>query len=61
MLYCTLFYMATLLHDPQAGALLRQRCYGAAVSFVNDERAVHLLEPYTLEPALEARARAQVV
>ncbi|KAL1514945.1 hypothetical protein AB1Y20_004021 [Prymnesium parvum] len=43
----------------QAAALLRQRCYGEAVSFAHDQQALHLLRPYTPNEAALARARSE--
>lgn len=42
----------------QAVALLRQRCYGSATSFSNDERGLHIFQPYSADEAAAARARS---
>ena len=42
----------------QQASLLRQRCYGDAVSFGRDELGVHVLQPYTMQEAESMRARS---
>jgi len=42
----------------QAGTVLRQRCYGGAISYRHDEAALHLWQPFSAEEAIDARARS---
>ena len=43
----------------QAVALLRQRCHGDQVSFANDERGIHILQPFGGDEAAARRARSE--